>query len=200
MIALVVLYNAPRFFEHSLKSVEAQGERNASNNVTDTEPVMYTLVYEIILYCIVAYFIPLVLLIIFNTSIVIRMCQQHRQFLAEHGRPLNEEDLQELTNITRVMLVIIVVFIVTQTPASVNQPLYYLLENEYCSGGAYFYYFHISNLFASSYSCLNFIVYCACRQNFRIRLWQLCNTNGAIFRRQPAEPLLHLEVLPLQAA
>ena len=41
------------------------------------------------------------------------------------------EDGRERNNLTLVMVVIVVIFLVTQTPAYVNQLLYYLLEHSY---------------------------------------------------------------------
>ena len=87
--------------------------------------------------------------------------------------------VMERNNITLVMVVIIVMFLATQTPAYVNQLLYYFLaETRYQCGDAYFYYYHLSNLVVSSNSALNFVVYCVCRRNFRRRLATLCGRGG----------------------
>ena len=87
--------------------------------------------------------------------------------------------MMERNNITLVMVVIIVMFLATQTPAYVNQLLYYFFaETRYQCGDAYFYYYHLSNLVVSSNSALNFVVYCVCRRNFRRRLATLCGRGG----------------------
>jgi len=195
MAVLSVLYNVPRFFEFKWNCVDRArveriskivngqdvGDVSTSDLLASRSCVyadcetelkksdLYGIVYENVLYCLVVYFIPLVLLAIFNSSAVVRLCRSRRQFRSPNARLLSEKDFNDLDNITRVMLVIIVVFIVTQTPAYVNQLLYYLLAEEaYQCGRAYFYYYHVSNLVVSSNSCLNFIVYCVCRRSFRL--------------------------------
>jgi len=91
------------------------------------------------------------------------------------------------------MFVIIVVFLVTQTPAYVNQVLYYFLaETRYQCGDSYFYYYHLSNLVVSSNSAFNFVVYCACRRNFRRRLAALCRSDGA----DVAPDCSHCQIVP----
>ena len=77
----------------------------------------------------------------------------------------------EENSLTLVMVVIVLIFIICQTPAFANQLLYYTLGADcYVCGHSYYYYFHISNVFVSSNSVVNFVIYCIFRKQFRDRL------------------------------
>lgn len=154
----------------------------------------YQIVYENMLYCLVVYLGPLGLLVFFNVGLIRELLQSHCDRRRSSGvaaaASLHSDDRRERNNITLVMLVIIVIFLVTQTPAYINQLLYYFLaETHYECGDAYFYYFHLSNLVVSSNSSLNFVVYCVCRRNFRRRLAALCGQHGGLERVQWAAAL-----------
>ena len=201
MIFVVLLYNSPRCFEYGFTCTEdlimlSDGLVDDVNANTSTitpyntaQPIYcirmtcetamkktywYPIIYENVLYCIVVFFLPFVLLIIFNVALVVELFRSHRNHQLNHGDQPDKDDLRERNNITRMILMIIGVFLVTQTPAFINQLLYYLLAGEeYMCGHSYFYYYHVSNLIVSSNSCLNFVVYCACRKKFRDRLRDL---------------------------
>jgi len=192
MLLFVCVYNTPRFFEYDISCYsdaatsshdanDTAADLNISSAATDQDcrselvkSKTYQIVYENVLYCLVVYLGPLGLLVSFNVGIVRELLQSKRGGRSG-GVEMSADDRRERNNITLVMLVIIVIFLVTQTPAYVNQLLYYFLaETHYECGNAYFYYFHLSNLVVSSNSSLNFVVYCVCRRNFRRRLATLC--------------------------
>jgi len=199
VLLFVCIYNLPRFFEYDIScysdtasSSDVDDDAADVNNTTETllmygrdcrselvKSKTYQIVYENLLYCVVVYLGPLALLVFFNVALVRELVQSHRERrrsgvgVAANSSPTDER--RERNNITLVMLVIIVIFLVTQTPAYVNQLLYYFLaETHYECGDPYFYYFHLSNLVVSSNSSLNFVVYCVVRRNFRRRLAALC--------------------------
>lgn len=189
----------PRFFEYDSSCSSAASSsadvNDASNLNVSTTPSFsltetdcrgelvknktYQIVYENVLYCLVVYLGPLGLLVFFNVGLIRELLQTRRDRRRSHGGVVvvsaHSDDRRERNNITLVMLVIILIFLVTQTPAYINQLLYYFLaETYYECGEIYFYYFHLSNLVVSSNSSLNFVVYCVCRRNFRRRLAALC--------------------------
>ena len=73
----------------------------------------------------------------------------------------------------QVMIVIIVIFLVCQTPAFVNQLVYVIGVADSC-GQPYYYYYHASNVAVSANSAVNFVVYCVFRRLFRRRLAEFC--------------------------
>jgi len=71
------------------------------------------------------------------------------------------------------MIVIVVIFLVCQTPAFVNQLVYVIGVADSC-GQPYYYYYHLSNIIVSANSAVNFVVYCVLRRGFRRRLREFC--------------------------
>ena len=177
MTLFCVLYNIPRFLEYRIEYVT-----NAHGNVT--VPVgketdlksndVYNITYENVLYCLIVFLAPLVILIYLNACLIRELWRARQRLLARQlPSAMTAEDEEQ--NLTLVMIVIVLIFLVCQTPATINQLLFYLLESkEYQCGRAYFYYYHISNLLVSANSSVNFVVYCAFRKQFRERLVAFC--------------------------
>jgi len=76
------------------------------------------------------------------------------------------------------MIVIVVIFLVCQTPAFVNQLVYVIGVPDSC-GRPYYYYYHASNIAVSANSAVNFVVYCVFRRLFRRRLADFCRCRAA---------------------
>ena len=93
--------------------------------------VCHQIVYENVLYCLVVYLGPLSLLVFFNARLASELVRSHRERRRSAVAVAPTEDGRERNNLTLVMVVIVVIFLVTQTPAYVNQLLYYLLEHSY---------------------------------------------------------------------
>jgi len=116
----VVVYNVPRFADYRYIDVivtSADGNKTmTSENVGLTTLPLYNILYENIAYCLFVYLIPLSILIILNGHLVreLKRAQRCRQTLI--GRSNAEEN-----NITLVMIIIIIAFIVCETPGSINQ-------------------------------------------------------------------------------
>lgn len=173
MIACVFLYNTPRFVEYRYIYVNVTSPFDPANVTTEKEVniglasySLYNILYENIAYCLFVYLIPLGILIVFNVQLVheLKRAQRSRQRLV--GRASAEE-----SNITLVMIIIIVSFIVFETPALINQILYYLIddyEKQTCSN--YMRYSHMSNLMITTNSSLNFAIYYLFRRQFRQEL------------------------------
>ena len=194
LAAGVVLYNIPRFAEYRIESVwdscvNASTTRGVETDLKLSET--YNVVYETTFYCIVVFLGPLVALVFLNARLIRELVQAHRRLNANRlprtsntggngGGGVMVEANDQDHNITLVMVVVVIVFLVCQTPAYVNQVLYYVLgETAYHCGEPYFYYYHLSNLVVSSNSAVNFFIYCAFRRKFRQRLYLLCRRGRA---------------------
>ena len=81
---------------------------------------LYNYIYENFAYCLFVYLIPLTTLIILNVHLVRELNRAQRNRQSFVGRASSEEN-----NITLVMIIIIVSFIVCETPASINQVLFF---------------------------------------------------------------------------
>src|SRR6218665_971240 len=188
MFLLILLYNVPRFCEHRIEYVW-QPETNwtqPTSEVTDLKKSdAYNIVYENALYCLFVFLGPLAILVVFNASLTRELLLAHRRQMARQLPPSRVKGEEQEQNITLVMVIIIVVFLVCQTPAYVNQVLSYVLgEEAYHCGKPYYYYFHVSNLVVSANSVFNFVIYCAFRKQFRQRLSTFCGRRGETNHRR----------------
>lgn len=136
---------------------------------------VYNIVYENVAYCLFAFLLPLAILIFFNVHLLRELKRSQRLRMAlRKGKSASDEN-----NVTLVMVVIIISFILCQTPASANQVLFYIIDDasrNTCS--AYMMYYHLSNLLITISSALNFIIYCLFRRQFQqqLRIMMRCQT------------------------
>ena len=167
LIIFSVLYNLTHFFEYNLTH-----DLNAETEMKQNS--VYNVVYENALYCLFVFLGPLVILIILNVCLIKELWAARMRLIARQITMAGEEEEQ---NITLVMIVIMLIFVICQTPAFINQLLFYCLDprTNYQCGRPYYYFYHLSNLLVSANSSTNFIVYCVFRQQFRERLYAFCN-------------------------
>jgi hypothetical protein len=173
---LSVLYNIPRFFEFTIKSV-FDHHRNRTVDVSVPSDLgrnrIYQILYSNVLYFIVMFLVPLVTLIILNTLLIkaLRRTKKKRALMLTSSATMQSRSEDD---ITLVLIVVVVVFVVCQTPALVTQLLMNLLSQESrdCPS-AFFYYERISDLMVVANSSINFIIYCFCSNKFRLILIQL---------------------------
>ena len=134
---------------------------------------LYNYLYTGIFNCTFVYAIPLVMLIFFNVHLIhdLRMAQRERGTMTSHSN-------HDQNNITLVMVIIVVVFIVCQTPAMINhillifyEPFYYSIRGE-CT--TFTKYGLTSNLFVVLNSSINVFIYCLFRRQFRQQLGESC--------------------------
>ena len=168
MVICVIIYNVPRFFEYRYESI------NTTDPLTNTSRVeqqqtglvkyrLYNILYENIAYCLFFFAIPLVTLIALN-SCLIRKLNKAKAF-RDTSTSRNSSDEN---NVTLIMVVIICVFIICNTPSTLNQFLYYIVSpNEKSKCSYYTVFFHISNLLLITSSCMNFVIYCLLRKQFQ---------------------------------
>ena len=174
MTVAVIAYNVPRFFEYRYIKVYKINEHNVTveteDNIGLTKEPLYNIIYENISYWIFVFLSPLLILIYLNFHLVRELNR------AKHCRQaLTNRHAKEENNITLVMIIIIVIFIVCQAPASINQILWYVLDDTHkaqCT--SYMYFFHVSNLLITMNSSINFVIYCVFRRQFRRQLWVMC--------------------------
>ena len=172
VVVVSILYNFSHFFEYRLTTDPNSATAMKAHRV-------YQLVYESALYCLFVFLGPLIILIWLNFGLI-RELWTARQRLISRQIPIAGEEEEQ--NITLVMVVIILVFVICQTPAFINQLLFYCLDTEtnYQCHKPYYYYYHLSNLLISANSATNFVVYCVFRQQFRARLYAFCHKGRAL--------------------
>lgn len=170
VILFAIVYNVPRFLEYEIEKV-------MENNITEISAIptsmkkneLYRLLYESLAYGIFVFFAPLLTIIILNYCLIKELIAVRRRLITQNTGS------EEESNITNVMVIIILIFIFCQTPALINQILGFVLtDSGYKCGNAYYYYYHISNMLVSANSSTNFFVYCAFRKQFRNRVKNIC--------------------------
>ena len=173
MLLLCTLYNIPRFLEFDIKS---KFNLCLGREIKNAEPTpllqsqVYKIVYESVLNCLFIFLVPLCLLVYLNISLMRKLVSAHKKRLhMQRSTTCKEEN-----NLTLVMVIIILVFIVCQTPALFNNIIYATGVLQYQCGHGSYYFFHFSNLFVTANSAANFIVYFALRKQFRKRLRAFC--------------------------
>ncbi len=186
---LAVIYNIPRFMEFKLTS-DWDEQTNSSyvyaKPTAMKESRVYNIAYDSVIYCIFLFLGPLALLVVLNVCIIRELFAARQRFL-KRQIPIAGED--EENNITLVMVIIMAIFVITQTPAFINALLGTISPEAYVCGKVYFYYFHISNLLVCVNSSTNFVVYCLFRQQFRERMRNFCNKHKSRFLLKQTDSL-----------
>lgn len=173
LAVVIVFYNLPRFFEYRIESRE--DTIYAAESIIQ-ESRIYNILYENVLYCCFVFLGPLLILVVLNVGLVKELVLSRRRLRALQ-LPGVAVDVQE-QNLTLVMIIIILLFVACQTPAFLNQLLYYAIaDTEYSCGRLYYYYYHVSNIVVSANSSVNFVIYCVFRRQFRERLTAFCRRN-----------------------
>lgn len=189
LAAIIVFYNLPRFFEERIEYTDGFLVATSSEM---KQSRLYNILYENVLYCLFVFLGPLVILVVLNACLIHEfvMSRQRLRAIQLPGQGSGGDDQEQ--NLTLVMIVIILVFVVCQTPAFLNQLLYYALqEGGYSCGKVYFYYFHVSNIVVSANSSVNFIIYCVFRRQFRQRVAAFCSRSRRLIDKHPDSILLH---------
>lgn len=150
---LSILYNLPRLF-----ATEAiKNEDNGFYNLSETSfgrSNLYMQVYSGFMYSILIFIIPLCVLFVLNVLLIVELMRMRRRRTG-----LNIEEDNE-ANMSRVLVLIVVIFIVCQTPGLIAQ-FNFLSETVLLKWLA------ISNTLFVLNSSVNFLVYTAVGRKFR---------------------------------
>lgn len=186
-----VVYNLPRFFENEIAETI---RRNVTRYQLQRSPVGLSPVYQAIyfdaLYYVFSFVLPLILLSVFNFRLIVAYrAVQRRRSAMKLRRPSSSRravDSHE-HNITLVMIVVILVFMLCNAPARVVQiVLQYAVQP--CPSVAHFVVL-LANVLEVFGSSSNFLVYCGFRKQFRRtmrrRLSMACASNSG--SRDPSD-------------
>ncbi|CAH1799914.1 unnamed protein product [Owenia fusiformis] len=167
VVLFSILYNVPRFFDFYVIGYE-------SNN--KTMPLIlgydktYNIAYRTISYILVMYTVPLLTLAILNTKLIIELkkAAKERVRISTCSRSMrrNEQVAGHQHDVTLILIVVVIVFIVCQTPCFVNQFLWLFRDPPRC-GEVHYYYTRTSDMLAILNSSVNFFVYCLFGKKFR---------------------------------
>ena len=181
-----VLYNIPRFFEIKVVHGNEFFERTALG-----KNMYYAIIYTDVLYYGFTFVLPLATLAVVNTSV---MCAYSR--LRQRRARLTSRPTRNDNNITLIMILVVLVFMLCQAPARIVQ-MVWSYEYEHCRQ-LQFYLIYVSNLLELLNSSLNFVVYVTFRKRFAsILLSQVCDRTHLLRRNAPSTRSITTEGLAL---
>ncbi|KAK2171197.1 hypothetical protein NP493_1094g03022 [Ridgeia piscesae] len=166
VFSFAVLYNLPHFFEVELTETQSPNGtvRYLFQATSLGQSDVYRMVYFDVLYYIFSFALPLLLLVVLGAKLVVA----YRAVLRRRRRSSRMGADQ---NITLVMIVVIVVFVVCNAPARVVQLLWsYRVQK---CGTVSFVVTELVNTLEVLNSSVNFVIYCIYRRQFR-RILRQC--------------------------
>lgn len=185
VVAVIVIYsffyNIPRFFESlktkscpsdTARSNGSAGENGSSQLSTPScEPMffrnhpLYRSIYLNFLYVSFMFLFPFVLLIVMN-AFLIRAVRKSERSTAEESRCFRKSRRRD-TNLTMMLISVVVVFLVCQAFALVDNVLIVIWSVEITGSDGYMIFYTISQVLVVFNSAINFILYCCFGRKFR---------------------------------
>ena len=164
LAAFSVVYNIPRFFEFESVPV-CGGAGNETHYAFKMSSFgdnrVYRILYSNVLYFIVIHGGPLLLIGFFNVKLILALKRRQRRW-AEMGKGWYQQD------VSLVLVVVMCVFIVCQTPTFVDHILWtFVDEAERTCGRWHYYYTAIGDVLVIFNSSVNFVIYILTSRNFR---------------------------------
>ena len=179
IVILGVLYNIPRFFEWRTAFTTDICTNYTSAGV-DPQPIrsniLYKVIYRVISYIVFVAVGPMIILIVLNIKLIqaLRRATQERIQLTR--------GTQNQASNTTIIVVVVSVFIICQTPALIHQMLEAADVSIDASISAYT--TPVSNMLVTFNSSVNFFIYCLFGQKFRrILMKMICNRSRPIASR-----------------
>ena len=164
VLVFFFLFMSPMFFEYEFHTMYLDSGENVTyaTIMAWADTFGYRIVYTCILQASVLTVIPLVLVTFFTVRLTwaIRIARKQRVELRVQHRTESK--------VTTMLVVVLAVFLVCQTPAMIKQVLNYTLPEEITSCGTPFYNFsYISGVVVMLNSAINCIIYVAFNEQFR---------------------------------
>ncbi|KAK2166142.1 hypothetical protein LSH36_41g03024 [Paralvinella palmiformis] len=183
VVVFAVVFNFPRFFQYRTKWTCHNGTEPLHPELYDSAigpDTTFGIVYTNALYTILVLLLPLLLLVGLNTQLVreIRASRRRASLVpGRHGMTVPSED-----NISVIMIIIIVVFIICQTPDRLYQILSVVMFKSPQCNTVRSKVQAFCNLFIIVNSSTNFVIYYLFRRSFRKILKQrICAFHGFRF-------------------
>ena len=170
VVLLCLAIMSPRFFETYIiyVKIEDTNEMSAEYFTRSWAATHWYVKLSWAIYTFVVFVIPFICILILGIRIVFVIRSATTKQIRRHSKRDSSDNL-----VTRLVFVILLVFLLCQTPALVNQFLWIILPHEVRTCGRFQFYFRrIANVFATLNSAVNFIIYISFNEKFRKTL---CN-------------------------
>ena len=178
VVIFSVVCNLPRFFRLRLHDrVDSNSSSPPYEETSIGKGSLFHIIYTNVLYTLLVLLLPVVLLVFLNVSLILELkkMKQQRSLMNVSTQPSD-------ANITLVMCIIIVIFIVCHTPDRILQGISSFYKDDWWEHSCYL--FAICNLLIVINSSSNFMVYYFVRKRFRRLLYEtLCPS----YARRPSD-------------
>ena len=165
-------YNLPRFFEFDMRHTTICGQIFYLPAKTILgENNIYSFVYSDIMYYLFSFILPLISLATLNLYLIIAYRSVKKRRSAMRGARDNADSHRD-PDITLVMIVVVLAFMVCNLPGRVVQIIWRYDYSFDCTISHKFLITELSTLLEVLNSSTNFIVYCVFRKQFRDILWR----------------------------
>ncbi len=183
-----ITYNIPRYFEHEVIAVDdGDVQIDILDKTEMAHHVVYRYLYNGLLYALVLFLVPLLMLIYLNFRLVWALQKGKKQWETLQFRQKKEQ------NLTIIPLCIVLVFFICGTPALIVNVIDsmnpYAVENP-----SYVIFMVIANLLVVLNSACNFIIYCLLGKKFRSQLVAMCRCRCTPYRAVMLAPTQVSEV------
>ena len=170
------IFNVPRFFERNIVKDENGDWMSKKSDLSKTDSFKTT--YKVTMYYIVAYIIPLSILI-FTTVRLIRAVDVARKKRLEMTKSSSTKKNKEREDVTVTLIVVVIVFSICQMSVPLRRILAEFIPKEEQGCGYFFFYYNEYNGLSISFnSGTNFILYCIFNNRFRKNLISLFRKHG----------------------
>ena len=159
--------NLPRFFRiRIVEKVSGNTSVMAYEETNIGKGSLFHIIYTNVLYTLLVHILPLILLVFMNVSLILelRKMKEQRSLMNVSSQPSD-------ANITLVMCIIIIIFIVCHTPDRILQGINSFYKDDWWEHACYL--FAICNLLIVINSSSNFLVYYFVRKRFRRVLFEV---------------------------
>lgn len=177
-ILFSIAFGIPRFFEKSI--IRQDNGKLKAIKREFSEQYFYKTVWKVIVYYIVSYIIPMIILTFctYNLIRAVNAARKKRQEMTQKSSRNKERE-----DVTVTLIVVVLVFMVCQISNPIRRVLAEVLESEEKGCGFfYFYYREYNSIFISINSAVNIALYCIFNKKFRD------NLRAFIYRSQRIVP------------
>ena len=167
VVAFSILYNLPRFYEYETEYVcdGPDNPRQVYGHSRLGASVIYRVIYLHVLHLVVLLGGPIAVLTFLNTALIKALQQRRRR---RSGLMLSASIKEDDSGVTRIVIVVVFVFIACNTPTFVDHLFWTAVgdDNVICGHWLYFY-TAVADMCAMLNSSVNFLIYVMTSPGFR---------------------------------
>ncbi|XP_023932499.1 G-protein coupled receptor daf-37-like [Lingula anatina] len=179
------IFNIPRFFEYETTVIQYKNRTMCSpkENQSVRQNKFFIIFYCWILYFLIMYIIPIVTVTVINVKLILSLRQARKQRANLRGHAPHAEREE---NTTRLLIIVVLVFIGCQTPDFVLQVIYFInVINPLNIKSALGVFSKVTDTLLTFNAAVNFLIYCAIGTNFRKTLTDLLMCKIKTRKRKP---------------